>query len=215
MSSDIRTMLKKWWRVLVSAGAPYPSSVVHMYTLAIAVGALIALVLPVRAGSGINWQCGTPDCDDSTVTFECDSPGSPRLSIEGQCPNRPNDVLNCQFLYDLVGDLGPIGKCHGPCTPNCPLLTIDGDSLVIVAGLLDDTMCTLTLSALNDKGENMSSNAVELTDCNMSVPGDVNDNILRGKTLNASGYEPAVDALTMLCPLQSLLITALAITLYI
>ena len=103
--------LKKWC----------PISVVHMYTLAIAVGALIALVLPVRAGSGINWQCGTPDCDDSTITFECDSPGSPRLSIEGQCPNRPNDVLNCQFLYDLVGDLGPIGKCHGPCTPNCPL----------------------------------------------------------------------------------------------
>lgn len=199
-----------------------PTSGVHIYTLTITVLTLTVLV-PVNAESG-NWQ-PVNNCGESTTAFRFDSSGYPRLSIviDRQCSYGAD---TCR--YDLNGDLGSIGECHGDCPPDCPVLKSDGDwdSLVIVARLPDNT-CLLTVSAHNLLGDVMRSRAVQIVnDCNnferLDVSGHKPDFSghkpdISGHKANASGCTPTMDALPMLRSFQSLIITlfTLVITTYI
>lgn len=177
---------------------------VLIYTLTVTVWAL-TVVVPVRAESASgNWQ-PVNNCSTRKTALGFQNPGSRRLSIDRQCSN---GSVTCR--YDLSRDLGPFGKCHGYCPSVCPNITNDGDwdPIVIIADLPDrgDT-CTLSASAVNPSGDDMSFWAVEVTnDCNSTsdvindhnTTSDINDGIHQDRRSDACACELAMLSLSII-----------------
>lgn len=163
------------WRVVYK----WSNMRVNMFTQAFVMWAMIIGV----QSSNPRYLTPVVSCHNCTSAVECDYQYL-RLSAERRCQD---EVLNC--IYEANG------KCYEGCTPDCPSVTINGNTLVVLWRLPSGT-CSLKISISNSSGVVV---AEATTTCGSASTCDA----------EAGGWDtsckPTMGAL-MMRPLQHLLI---------